>query len=418
MKKKLAVKTIQVDSRRLAQAVELACGATKATTTLPILSHCLLSAIGSQELQVYATDLDLYVEVRVPAQVGEPGTSVAVNASILKQLLSTFATPQILTLTLRHDGETIGCDLLYKNGKGRLSIPGLPAEEYPSRKEPNRDLPYQQVQVSGPSLQEALQQIMIAPERSSYDESGMSGVHLSNLLVETNKIQIVATDGTLLALAAISTLSPSQSDFSATLPFRAAWELRRILMTYSPTVVTISVQGWSIVVEFEGVRFCANGYTQKYIDYAKVVSVQHQDATALETKPFLSAIRSILAIVPSKEDRGVIELHLGEEPNTAMLRCRGDKEGGEVLLEGIATTAQQAHSFGLIGKQIKSILGQIETEFFSLETTPEGNSLRIVPLYKEGNEGCRVTYTVPVAFAKGTLPGRKGGEDGYAEARA
>ncbi|MBI4513553.1 MAG: DNA polymerase III subunit beta [Gemmatimonadetes bacterium] len=92
-------------------------------TTLPVLSNALLEADG-EALEISATDLDISVSLRVPAEVHEVG-AVTVPAKKLSEIARELPEAPV---KLRSSGDHLALEC----GRSRFRLHGLPREEYPT----------------------------------------------------------------------------------------------------------------------------------------------------------------------------------------------------------------------------------------------------------------------------------------------
>ena len=97
--------------------------------TIPILSNVQLSAKGS-ELGLTATDMDIWVFDKTPADVGAEG-SITASAHLLFDIVRKLSDDKKVEL------ETEGTDgqLSLKSGQTRFSLSSLPVEDFPAPSE-------------------------------------------------------------------------------------------------------------------------------------------------------------------------------------------------------------------------------------------------------------------------------------------
>src|SRR5579872_7006636 len=94
---------IECVKEKLAKGLSKSERVTSKTSTLPILSCFLLKAENDQ-LIITSTNLDVGVEIKVPAKVIEPGT-IAVPAQIFSNFISNIFNDK--SVTLETEGTTI-----------------------------------------------------------------------------------------------------------------------------------------------------------------------------------------------------------------------------------------------------------------------------------------------------------------------
>ena len=99
-------------------------GIVERRTTIPVLSHLLLSAAGDR-LRLAATDLDVSLTSSVPAEVSRDG-ALAVQAKKFAEIVRSVVAEEIW-LTLEDDRA-----LVVQAGKARFRMHGLPAADFPT----------------------------------------------------------------------------------------------------------------------------------------------------------------------------------------------------------------------------------------------------------------------------------------------
>jgi DNA polymerase III subunit beta len=115
---------IECTVEKLKNAVALADRMTGKNLTLPMLHSLMLSASG-KSLKIRATNLNVGVEIEVPATVHEEG-SVLVKGDILNNVCSHLGGDEQVTLATAHE------NLSVQTKKTKTLIKCLPNEEFPS----------------------------------------------------------------------------------------------------------------------------------------------------------------------------------------------------------------------------------------------------------------------------------------------
>ncbi len=186
---------VRVDSEKVERASRFLSAATVTgrATALPILSYLLLDASQEHILRMAATNLNVWLEWQVDAEVEEPG-KVAVPAREWRGLCS------------RQEAETIRIEapeevdlsgrLSFSFGKAQYQLPILSADEFPLSPEESKWGPA--VSVDGPRLAEALRRVLfcVSPDPTM---GVFTGVHFRKEK-EGGPTDIVATDTNRMAL--------------------------------------------------------------------------------------------------------------------------------------------------------------------------------------------------------------------------
>src|SRR3954470_15146232 len=113
-----------VTKENFAKGLGAVARAVSARGPLPILTHVKLEAEGGQ-VRFTATDLEVGLEARVPAEVQTPG-SVALTAKMLAEIVSKLPNADIELVTSERDAE-----VLLRCQRSKFTLRGLPAAEFP-----------------------------------------------------------------------------------------------------------------------------------------------------------------------------------------------------------------------------------------------------------------------------------------------
>lgn len=92
--------------------------------TLPILNSVLLIASG-KSLKLRATNLNLGIEVEIPAKIEKEGL-VAISGSVLSGIFSNISQNEIVSL------ESLEGNLLIQTKKSKIKIKGQPSDDFPT----------------------------------------------------------------------------------------------------------------------------------------------------------------------------------------------------------------------------------------------------------------------------------------------
>lgn len=114
---------LSIEQHQLQSILARVTGAVSKRNTIPILGNVKLSATEGH-LTAVATDLDLEVTARQPAQVQAQGITTA-NAALLQGIVNKL--PKGALVDLEEDGDY----LHIKSGKSKFKLATLPAEDFP-----------------------------------------------------------------------------------------------------------------------------------------------------------------------------------------------------------------------------------------------------------------------------------------------
>ena len=198
--------------QNLYQALSAVSQSVPSRTTLPVLSNILFDATDS-DLWITATDLDVTVRTRVPAEVQEAG-SLTVPGKKIQEIVRAMPNRPVLAGTLGSQME-LAC------GKSHFKLNGLPADDFPTA--PHLDFD-QAWTTSGSDLLSLVRNTSFAVSNEE------SRPILSGVLWELrgNKMRMVATNGHRLARMAVNTESSGPAASNLILPPSALRLVQRL----------------------------------------------------------------------------------------------------------------------------------------------------------------------------------------------
>ena len=116
---------LSVERSYLLKAISQAQSVVERRNTIPILSNVLIEADGDAA-KFRATDLDIEVVDKAPAQIEQPG-STTVSAITLHEIVRKLPDGALITLT----GDTDKGRLTVEAGRSNFSLATLPKEDFP-----------------------------------------------------------------------------------------------------------------------------------------------------------------------------------------------------------------------------------------------------------------------------------------------
>jgi DNA polymerase III subunit beta len=179
-------------------------------TTIPALSHLLLTAEGDR-LRIAATDLDVSLTSSVDAEILREG-AIAVQAKKFVEIVRALAGEKI-RLTL--DGQT----LTIVAGGSRFKIRGFPAQDFPTLPDVSGSAA---IELSYPLFRRMAARVIFAvsSEESRFQLNG------ALLKLKKGSLEMVATDGHRLALVENDAATVNEAD-GVLVPRKALQELLR-----------------------------------------------------------------------------------------------------------------------------------------------------------------------------------------------
>ncbi|MEO8504188.1 MAG: DNA polymerase III subunit beta [Acidobacteriota bacterium] len=186
-------------------------GIVERRTTIPVLSHLLLRAVGDK-LHIAATDLDVSLTSSVTAEVKREG-GVAVQAKKFVEIIRSLVGDEVkLVLDDSHA-------LTVTAASSRFKIHGLAPQDFPSLPDVGQEKP---VEMPFQILRRMIGRVIFAvsTEESRFQLNG------ALVKLKVNGLEIVATDGHRLALVEDAVADVKEAD-GVLVPRKALLEIQR-----------------------------------------------------------------------------------------------------------------------------------------------------------------------------------------------
>jgi DNA polymerase-3 subunit beta len=257
----------------LNDAAKMLAAATGRSSVLPIVNYILFEAREDNTLRMAATNLTLWLEWTIAAEVEETG-KVAVAGKELRALIATLP-DQWLTLGAPSDLETIGRMTLEFDG-GTYKLPVLPADEFPLP--PEEVTMREPIQVNGHRLAEALRKVMFAA--STDPTTGiLTGVHFRKEEGD-EYLDIVATDTYRLALFRLE--DENFPTMNLTLPTSAL----KVLLPLIDKTATVK---WRLLI---------SALAGTYVNYRRIIPDEFMHQVRMRVDDILPALRRLTIFKP------------------------------------------------------------------------------------------------------------------------
>ncbi len=262
--------------------------------TIPILSNVLLRAEAGG-LMLKATDLDLEIQEKVPAEVGsEGGTTVA--AQTLYDIVRKLADGAEVSLETDTEGRT----LAVKSGRSNFSLQVLPEVDFP-------DLTVGEFQVSfhiaGDDLRGLIDrtQFAISTEETRYY---LNGIYLHLVTVgDAKMLRAVATDGHRLAQAQLPAPAGLDTMPGIIVPRKTVGELQKLL-DGAEGDVAVEVSDNKIRARIGEVVLTSKLIDGTFPDYVRVIPQGNDKILKVERGAFSDAVDRV-STVASERGRAV-----------------------------------------------------------------------------------------------------------------
>jgi DNA polymerase-3 subunit beta len=273
-------------------------------SSMPILANVLVTATGkgdSGRLELAATDLEVGIRGSQPAKVQKPG-ALTISARKLYDIVRELPDETIQLEATPNAYLDIRC------GRSRFTLAGTAAEEYPSLPD---FAPGRMVRLQAAVLSQMIEGTMYA---ASMDETryNLNGVYFE-VLADTGRIRMVATDGHRLALVERTAGSDVSGLASGVIvPRKGLAELKRLVDEEDADEVEIGFEGNSGLVKKGDVTLVMRLIEGEFPNYKQVIPKQCDHHLTLSADSLVRALRRV-ALLSAEHSRAVkVELADGK----------------------------------------------------------------------------------------------------------
>jgi DNA polymerase-3 subunit beta len=257
--------------------------------TLPILSNVLLEREGDA-LSFLATDIEIQIVAHSNLAGAADAKALTVGARKLLDILR--ALPEGAEVSLQPQDKR----LVVKAGKSRFTLQTLPAEDFPRLAKPTGDV----ARFALP--QKALRRLLSLVHYAMAQQDIRYYLNGLLMVVEDERIKLVATDGHRLAYAALE-LGAKLPRQEAIVPRKTVVELTKLLGD-TDDEVQIELSATQAGFRFGAVELVTKLIDGKFPDYTRVIPTQHKNVLKIEREPLRQALQRA-AILSNEKFRGV-----------------------------------------------------------------------------------------------------------------
>lgn len=257
--------------------------------TLPILSNVLIEKSHNQ-LSMLATDLEIQIKIITETNSTEGDFAITVAAKKMVDICRAFNDKAIISLEANDN------QLQIKSGKSRFNLQTLPAQDFPTI-ETSVDAD-NHIKIAQKTLKNLISMVQYAMAQQDirYYLNGML------LVLEDNKITVVATDGHRLCLAA-DTLVESATKQEIIIPRKTILELTKLLGD-TEELVTVTIFKNQIRFDIGNIQLISKVIDGKFPDYNRVIPTTHKNILTADRLPLQQALQRA-AILSNEKFRGV-----------------------------------------------------------------------------------------------------------------
>jgi DNA polymerase-3 subunit beta len=340
----------------LAKGLSIVGHAVSTRTTLPILSHILL-ATDEDQLRLSATNLDIGITCRIPAQIHEEGTTT-VPAKLFTELISNLPATGI-ELTLPPQSQT----LKISSQRSQASIRGMDPADFPGI--PKAEGGESPILLDAAELREMINQTTFA---AATDDARpvFTGVLAR---VQNNTLTFASADSFRLAVRR----EPLPGDTAAgdvLIPARTLNELARILPAEGTVRMVVTPNRNQVLFEAEGINLVSSLIAGQFPNFEAILPKSHSTRASINTADFRQAAKRVALF--ARDSSNIVRLRVdagengGVTPGTVTLQANADDlgEAMEPLVAAVDGTGLEV-MFNV--KYLTDVLNVIDTEEVALE---------------------------------------------------
>jgi len=336
---------IQLNRKQFDDALGVVAGAAAARASLPILSHLYIEA-QSDTVRLLGSDLEQWVECRIPALVGEDGATT-LPARLLTELVGSLGGEEIHL----ESGERY--QAILTSGDSRYQLMGLPAEEYPPV--PDIESP-SELALPAKHFLEMVESVEFAVSKEEARPT-LTGIRME---FEGDTLRLVATDTHRLAVRTARIDSGAGEPTAAIVPLKAIQLVQKI-----PAGETITLQLGQHRAAFLGEN--AAVYTQliegQYPNYQRVIPQEFTRQWTLMTQDFRNALRRAYLVARSNSNK----VYLRTDGEKLVISARGDVGEATERVDLIRTGDDLEIAFN--ARYLLDVLEVVRSEGVVLELT-------------------------------------------------
>ncbi|MEP5758559.1 MAG: DNA polymerase III subunit beta [Litoreibacter sp.] len=368
---------ISVERSMLLKAVGQAQSVVERRNTIPILANVLIEAEGNTA-SFRATDLDIEVIDKTPAQVERPGATT-VSATTLHEIVRKLPDGALVVLT--DDGAT--GRLTVEAGRSNFSLATLPKEDFPvmasSEYQSNFSAP-------APVLRRLFDKskFAISTEETRYY---LNGVYMHIADGDGGRaLRCVATDGHRLARIDADMPDGAAEMPGVIVPRKTVAELRKLLED-DDMQIAVSVSETKVRFATPDITLTSKVIDGTFPDYTRVIPQGNTRKLEVDASEFSKAVDRV-ATVSSERSRAV-KLAIDED---RLILSVNAPDSGAAEEELAVAYGDERLEIGFNAKYLLEIAGQVDRENAVFLFNSAGDPT----LMREGNDLSAIYVVMPM----------------------
>lgn len=368
---------ISMERGTLLKAVSQAQSVVERRNTIPILANVLIEAEGEQ-VQFRATDLDIEVVDKAPAQVERAGATT-VSATTLHEIVRKLPDGALVTL----NADSAAGRLTVEAGRSNFSLATLPREDFPVMASSEY-----QSNFSAPAA--VLRRLFdkskfaISTEETRYY---LNGVYMHVAEADGGKVlRCVATDGHRLARIDADLPDGAGEMPGVIVPRKTVGELRKLLDD-DEQAIAVSVSETKVRFATPDITLTSKVIDGTFPDYSRVIPQANTRRLEVDAAEFAQAVDRV-ATVSSERSRAV-KLQLDEDKLVLSVNA---PDSGAAEEELAVAYGDERLEIGFNAKYLLEIASQVDRENAVFMFNSAGDPT----LMREGNDQSAVYVVMPM----------------------
>lgn len=325
--------SLEIEQSHLQTLLASVIGAVKSRQTIPILGNVKITA--TDTLQAVATDLDLEVTAKKPAQVATQG-STTVNAQMLSGIVSKLPKGSMVSLSIQGDY------LHIQSGRSKFNLATLPVEDFPEMASDEYEA---RLDFNGLDLKAALSKTVWA---ASTEETRyyLKGVAMQR---RDGKANFIATDGHRLAWFTDGHVDEFPD---VIIPNEA---VKQFIGALSEGDAVLEVSETKIRLTHGDVVIVTKSVDGRFPDWTRVIPKDHANKVTMSSVDAKAAIERVSVV--ATERTKAVRLSIAEGEVTLYV---SDHTGGDATEALIAAKQGDDVTIGLNSKYALDVLAQAD----------------------------------------------------------
>ncbi len=253
----------------------------------PILSNILIEAVSNDRVKFCATDLNLAINYKIPAQIEGSG-AITISARKISEIVSKLSSTEV-TLKTQEDSDNVKI----KSGKTEFDLIGLNALEFPKIIDDIDNVESKIITLNKNEFSKAIKQVIFAVS-SQETQAVLTGVCFN---IENNILELAATDGNRLTRIQKEISTPIDELINFIVPAKTLAEVQRISSIVEDENITLKIQKNKILFEFENLTFQSRLIDGIYPKYQQLIPNSGERKIIIDRAELINSIERVSVMV-------------------------------------------------------------------------------------------------------------------------